>query len=136
MPGVGTTLAYGLVLPFTFAMAPIQGVAFLLAISVGVQYGNSIPAILMGIPGNPAAILAACDHVEEIDRRPPEGGHVLAKVEAIFIASALEELASEDAPGARVDGARALIASHPKDRLRHLGHTSLRRGLYCPCKCG
>ena len=23
MPGVGTTLAYGLVLPFTFAMAPI-----------------------------------------------------------------------------------------------------------------
>jgi putative tricarboxylic transport membrane protein len=61
MPGVGTTLAYGLVLPFTFAMAPIQGVAFLLAISVGVQYGNSIPAILMGIPGNPAAILTVID---------------------------------------------------------------------------
>lgn len=61
MPGVGTTLAYGLVLPFTFAMEPIQGVAFLLAISVGVQYGNSIPAILMGIPGNPAAILTVLD---------------------------------------------------------------------------
>jgi putative tricarboxylic transport membrane protein len=61
MPGVGTTLAYGLVLPFTFAMAPIHGVAFLLAISVGVQYGNSIPAILMGIPGNPAAILTVID---------------------------------------------------------------------------
>lgn len=61
MPGVGTTLAYGLVLPFTFAMSPIHGVAFLLAISVGVQYGNSIPAILMGIPGNPAAILTVLD---------------------------------------------------------------------------
>ena len=61
MPGVGTTLAYGLVLPFTFAMTPIHGVAFLLAISVGVQYGNSIPAILMGIPGNPAAILTVID---------------------------------------------------------------------------
>jgi putative tricarboxylic transport membrane protein len=61
MPGVGTTLAYGLVLPFTFAMSPIHGVAFLLAISVGVQYGNSIPAILMGIPGNPAAILTVVD---------------------------------------------------------------------------
>jgi putative tricarboxylic transport membrane protein len=61
MPGVGTTLAYGLVLPFTFAMTPIHGVAFLLAISVGVQYGNSIPAILMGIPGNPAAILTVLD---------------------------------------------------------------------------
>ncbi len=61
MPGIGTTLAYGLVLPFTFAMAPIHGVAFLMAISVGVQYGNSIPAILMGIPGNPAAILTVLD---------------------------------------------------------------------------
>ena len=61
MPGVGTTLAYGLVLPFTFAMAPIYAVAFLLAISVGVQYGNSIPAILMGIPGTPAAILTVID---------------------------------------------------------------------------
>lgn len=61
MPGVGTTLAYGLVLPFTFVMAPIHAVAFLLALSVGVQYGNSIPAILMGIPGNPAAILTVID---------------------------------------------------------------------------
>lgn len=61
MPGMGTTLAYGLVLPFTFVMSPVVGVAFLLAISVGVGYGNSIPAILMGIPGNPAAILTVID---------------------------------------------------------------------------
>jgi putative tricarboxylic transport membrane protein len=61
MPGIGTTLAYGLVLPFTFVMPPIIGVSFLLAISVGVGYGNSIPAILMGIPGNPAAILTVID---------------------------------------------------------------------------
>ncbi len=61
MPGMGTTLAYGLVLPFTFVMSPVVGVAFLLSISVGVGYGNSIPAILMGIPGNPAAILTVID---------------------------------------------------------------------------
>ncbi|ROT97819.1 tripartite tricarboxylate transporter permease [Histidinibacterium lentulum] len=61
MPGIGTTLAYGLVLPFTFAMSPIVSVAFLLSITVGVGYGNSIPAILMGIPGNPAAILTVID---------------------------------------------------------------------------
>jgi putative tricarboxylic transport membrane protein len=61
MPGIGTTLAYGLVLPFTFVMSPVIGVAFLLSISVGVGYGNSIPAILMGIPGNPAAILTVID---------------------------------------------------------------------------
>jgi putative tricarboxylic transport membrane protein len=39
----------------------VIGVAFLLSISVGVGYGNSIPAILMGIPGNPAAILTVID---------------------------------------------------------------------------
>jgi putative tricarboxylic transport membrane protein len=61
MPGMGTTLAYGLVLPFTFSMSPIVGVSFLLSISVGVGYGNSIPAILMGIPGNPSAILTVID---------------------------------------------------------------------------
>jgi putative tricarboxylic transport membrane protein len=61
MPGIGTTLAFGLVLPFTFVMSPVVGVAFLLSISVGVGYGNSIPAILMGIPGNPAAILTVID---------------------------------------------------------------------------
>ena len=61
LPGIGTTLAYGLVLPFTFVMPPTVGVAFLLAITVGVGYGNSIPAILMGIPGNPAAILTVLD---------------------------------------------------------------------------
>lgn len=61
MPGIGTTLAFGLVLPFTFVMSPVIGVAFLLSISVGVGYGNSIPAILMGIPGNPAAILTVID---------------------------------------------------------------------------
>lgn len=61
LPGVGTTLAFGLVLPFTFVMAPDLAVAFLLAISVGVMYGNSIPAVLMAVPGNPAAILTVLD---------------------------------------------------------------------------
>jgi putative tricarboxylic transport membrane protein len=61
MPGMGTTLAFGLALPFTFAMSSTHAVSFLLAISVGTAYGNSIPAILMGIPGNPAAILTVID---------------------------------------------------------------------------
>jgi putative tricarboxylic transport membrane protein len=61
MPGIGTTLAYGLVLPFTFPMEPVQAVAFLLAISVGSGFGNSIPAILLSVPGTPAAILTAID---------------------------------------------------------------------------
>lgn len=61
MPGIGSTLAYGLVLPFTFVMSPVEAVAFLLAISVALQYGNSIPAILLAVPGTPAAVLTALD---------------------------------------------------------------------------
>lgn len=61
MPGIGTTLAYGLVLPFTFVMPPVEAISFLLAISVAIQYGNSIPAILMQVPGTPAAVLTAID---------------------------------------------------------------------------
>jgi len=58
MPGVGTTQTYGLVLPFTFVMEPVNAVSFLLAISVGNMFGNSIPAILMGLPGSPSAVTA------------------------------------------------------------------------------
>lgn len=61
IPGLGTTLIYGLVLPFTFAMDTVHAIAFLMAISVGTGYGNSIPAILMGVPGSSAAILTVLD---------------------------------------------------------------------------
>jgi len=61
MPGIGSVLAFGLVLPFTFGMEPLQAVAFLLAISVAVGFGNSIPAILLSVPGTPAAVLTAID---------------------------------------------------------------------------
>ena len=61
LPGIGLTLTYGLALPFTFHMEPELAVAFLLSISVGGQYGNSIPAIIMGLPGSPAAVLTVSD---------------------------------------------------------------------------
>lgn len=61
LPGIGATVAYGLVLPFTFFMGPIPAVAFLLSIAVGNQFGNSIPAILIGLPGSPATILTVAD---------------------------------------------------------------------------
>jgi putative tricarboxylic transport membrane protein len=61
LPGMGTTLLFGMVLPFTFPMDPVHSVAFLLSISVGVGYGNSIPAILMGIPGTPSAVLTVLE---------------------------------------------------------------------------
>ena len=44
LPGVGATLGFGLILPFTFFVDPIYSVAFLTSIAVGNQYGNSLPA--------------------------------------------------------------------------------------------
>src|SRR5690606_26453353 len=61
LPGITTTLAVGVSLPFTFAMSPEAAVAFLIAITVGTNYGNSIPAVLLGVPGTPAAVLTAVD---------------------------------------------------------------------------
>jgi putative tricarboxylic transport membrane protein len=61
LPGIGATVAYGLMLPFTAMMDPVQAVAFLLSIAVGNQFGNSLPAILVGVPGSPATILTVAD---------------------------------------------------------------------------
>src|SRR3990172_2495890 len=59
MPGLSASLAVGVALPFTFVLNPVQAVASLVAVLVGVNYGNSLPAFALGIPGTPAAILTA-----------------------------------------------------------------------------
>lgn len=61
LPGIGTTLAYALILPFTYSLQIDTTIALLMGVTVGVQYGNSIPAILVGVPGTPAAMLTVLD---------------------------------------------------------------------------
>ena len=61
LPGIGPTLAVGLALPFTFGMDPVYAVAFLVAINCADSFGNSIPSILLGVPGGPSAVLTAID---------------------------------------------------------------------------
>lgn len=60
-PGGSQVLTVSVVIPITFVMEPVQAVALLLAIVVGVNYGNSIPAILLGVPGTVSAFLTAID---------------------------------------------------------------------------
>jgi putative tricarboxylic transport membrane protein len=60
-PGGSATLTLSVMIPLTFLMTPIQSVAFLLAMMVGVNYGNSIPSILLGLPGTASAFLTAID---------------------------------------------------------------------------
>ncbi len=61
LPGVTSVIAIGVMVPFTFGLDPTHAVAFLVAINVGASYGNSIPAILVGLPGTPSAVLTALD---------------------------------------------------------------------------
>jgi putative tricarboxylic transport membrane protein len=61
LPGVGPSLAVAVMLPFTFGMDPVYAIALLVAVNVAVSYGNSIPAILIGVPGTTSAVLTAMD---------------------------------------------------------------------------
>jgi len=61
MPGLSATLGVALVAPLTFGMDAFQGLMLLLGIYVGAIYGESISAILLGIPGTPAAVATVLD---------------------------------------------------------------------------
>lgn len=55
LPGVSATMAVALGLPFTYTMAPIQAIVFLVAIYCSSITGGSISAILFKIPGVPSS---------------------------------------------------------------------------------
>ncbi|MBI4590841.1 MAG: tripartite tricarboxylate transporter permease [Candidatus Rokubacteria bacterium] len=56
IPGVTITMTVILVLPFTFGMTPLQGLATMIGVYVGGESGGLISATLLGIPGTPSAI--------------------------------------------------------------------------------
>ncbi len=55
MPGINASITTALLLPFTYRMGPTQALMLLVGVYIGVQYGGSIPAILIGTPGTPSA---------------------------------------------------------------------------------
>ncbi|MDP3388296.1 MAG: tripartite tricarboxylate transporter permease [Eubacteriales bacterium] len=61
IPGLTTTMAIALFLPFTFGMEAIPAFALLLGLYCGGVYGGSITAILINTPGTPAAAATALD---------------------------------------------------------------------------
>lgn len=61
MPGMGTTLAIVLLLPFSYTMSPLAAILMLLAAYQGAEYGGSISSITLGIPGTPAAAATVLD---------------------------------------------------------------------------
>lgn len=61
IPGLNVPLAVALALPFTFSLPPLAGISMLIGIYKGGTYGGSIAAILINVPGTPAAAATALD---------------------------------------------------------------------------
>lgn len=67
LPGVTITMTIIVVLPFTFGLDPLQGLAAMTGVYVGGSAGGLVTAVLLGIPGTPSAIATTFD------------GHTMAK---------------------------------------------------------
>ncbi|MBI4489671.1 MAG: tripartite tricarboxylate transporter permease [Deltaproteobacteria bacterium] len=61
IPGITITMTVILVLPFTFGMDPLQGIATMVGVYVGGESGGLVSASLLGIPGTPSAIATTFD---------------------------------------------------------------------------
>lgn len=64
MPGLTATMGVAILLPFTFGMDPVSGLLMISGVYFGGVYGGSITAILLKIPGTPAAAATAIDGFE------------------------------------------------------------------------
>jgi putative tricarboxylic transport membrane protein len=51
LPGINAAITTSLVLPFTFTMPAPQAIMLLTGVYIGVQVGDTIPTILIGVPG-------------------------------------------------------------------------------------
>src|ERR687887_262650 len=61
LPGVTITMTIIVVLPFTFGLDPLQGLAAMTGVYVGGSAGGLLTACLLGIPGTPSAIATTFD---------------------------------------------------------------------------
>ncbi|MFV0447819.1 MAG: tripartite tricarboxylate transporter permease [Vibrio sp.] len=61
LPGLTATMGVAILLPFTFGMDPVSALLMISGVFFGGIYGGSITAILLNIPGTPAAAATALD---------------------------------------------------------------------------
>lgn len=97
LPGLNPVMAIALMLPLTYGFDPIIALGLVAGIYNGSMYGGAIPAILLKIPGTPAAIATTFDGYPMT--RKGQGGLALktacwsSAVGGIFSALALMTLA-------------------------------------------
>jgi putative tricarboxylic transport membrane protein len=88
LPGVTITMTVIVVLPFTFGLDPLQGLAAMIGVYVGGSAGGSITASLIGIPGTPSAVATTFDGFP-MTKNGEAGRSVWVGVWAAFIGGTL-----------------------------------------------
>ncbi|MEO9652679.1 MAG: tripartite tricarboxylate transporter permease [Roseobacter sp.] len=61
LPGVGAMATIAMLLPITFYVPPDSGLMMLAGIYYGAQYGGSVAAILLNLPGTPSSAIVCLD---------------------------------------------------------------------------
>lgn len=61
IPGMTSSIALAVIIPFTFHMEPVPSIVLMVAIYMASEYSGAIPAILANAPGTPAAAPTAFD---------------------------------------------------------------------------
>ena len=89
MPGLSATMAISILVPFTFGLEPLVALGLMAGIYNGAMYGGAIPAVLLRIPGTPAAVATTFDGYPMAQKG--EGGFAL---QVAVISSAIGGIAS------------------------------------------
>ncbi|MBE0615735.1 MAG: tripartite tricarboxylate transporter permease [Burkholderiales bacterium] len=89
LPGLSATMAISVLIPFTFTLSPLVALGMMAGIYNGAMYGGAIPAVLLRIPGTPAAVATTFDGYPMA--QSGRGGYAL---QVAVVSSALGGIAS------------------------------------------
>ena len=56
IPGLSVNMAMALLVGITYTMPPELAIPFMLSVWIAAEFGGAIPAIMINIPGTPAAV--------------------------------------------------------------------------------
>lgn len=104
IPGLSATMAVALLLPLTYGLSPLFALGLMAGVHNGAAYGGSIPAILLRIPGTPAAVATTFDgyplaqqgrvaHALKISVLSSAVGGIVSAISLILLAPPLAEWA-------------------------------------------
>lgn len=109
LPGFSSGNTSAMLLPLTLGMSTAGAILFIGGIYCGAQYGGSIPAILIGVPGTPGAIATVFDGFEMAKKGQADRaiglalfsstiGGIISSILAIFLVAPIANIALNFGP--------------------------------------